>query len=438
MTQCDHGCLATDEGTICVCTEGSILQPDGQSCRDSEDGESADSFSLKNKTLNDESLLLPVPGLSTDGEEDNMDEGSEPTLFIEKMVSDQDDCFSLRCDVNAQCLLDGGNPTCHCLEGFTGDGELCVDRDECMLGMALCSSQSSVCVNTAGGYYCQCRPGFSGEGHHCTDIDECKMGTHKCDERAECVNTIGKYRCMCQAGYSGNGQTCQELSTMSSWVTTSRPMDVTSQWVNTNTVESCPSSHETYCLYEGVCFYFPEMESYACKQVPLSTSFCIAGYMGERCQFSDLEWWELQQAEQEKRRNVAIALGMVVLITLLSIAACITYCYGRSVRKHPSVDDMSETSTSDDTMSETTVPKMPRFYVVLEHGGDGKDIHIMGCESFVSEEALTLPRHNRGYECSFGLATMETNKTSANHLKSIDNLIFLDEPQPVSAVPQLT
>lgn len=56
---------------------------------DSGDGESADPFSLKNKTLNDESMPLPVPGLSTDGEEaeDNLDEGSEPTLFIEKMVS---------------------------------------------------------------------------------------------------------------------------------------------------------------------------------------------------------------------------------------------------------------------------------------------------------------------------------------------------------------
>ncbi|XP_064874306.1 pro-epidermal growth factor [Oncorhynchus nerka] len=452
------GCAQVCESRLgfahCSCHSHIAQSADGKAClpsyrsTDSGDGESADPFSLKNKTLNDESMPLPVPGLPTDGEEaeDNMDEGSEPTLFIEKMVSDQDDCFSLRCDVNAQCLLDGGNPTCHCLEGFTGDGELCVDLDECTLGMALCSIQSSVCVNTAGGYYCQCRPGFSGEEHHCTDFDECKMGTHKCDERAECINTIGKYRCKCQAGYSGNGHTCQELSTTSSWVTTSRPMDVTSQWLNTNTVESCPSSHDTYCLYEGVCFYFPEMESYACN--------CISGYMGERCQFSDLEWWELQQAEQEKRRNVAIALGMVVLITLLSIAACVTYCYGsrRFVRKHPSVDDMSDTSTSDDTMSETTVPKTPRFYVVLEHGGDGKVIHVMGCprravcpscssetgESFVSEEAVAIPKLNKGYECSFGLATMETNKTGANHLKSIDNLIFLDDPQPASAIPQLT
>ena len=50
--------------------------------------------------------------------------------------------------------------------------------------------------------------------------------------------------------------------------------------------------------------------------------------MGERCQFSDLEWWELQQSEEEKRRNVAIAASMLAILSLLSIAACVTYCYG--------------------------------------------------------------------------------------------------------------
>uniref|UniRef100_A0A8C7WAN4 Epidermal growth factor n=1 Tax=Oncorhynchus mykiss TaxID=8022 RepID=A0A8C7WAN4_ONCMY len=314
------GCAQVCESRLgfahCSCHSHIAQSADGKGCLPSyrSTGDmNPNPISLKNKTLNDESMPLPVPGLSTDGEEaeDNMDEGSEPTLFIEKMVSDQDDCFSLRCDVNAQCLLDGGNPTCHCLEGFTGDGELCVDLDECMLGMALCSIQSSVCVNTAGGYYCQCRPGFSGEEHHCTDVDECKMGTHKCDEQAECINTIGKYRCKCQAGYNPFvSPTFFFVSPPSLSLSLSLSLFLS--------LESCPSSHDTYCLYEGVCFYFPEMESYACN--------CISGYMGERCQFSDLEWWELQQAEQEKRRNVAIALGMVVLITLLSIAACVTYC----------------------------------------------------------------------------------------------------------------
>lgn len=55
---------------------------------------------------------------------------------------------------------------------------------------------------------------------------------------------------------------------------------------------------------------------------------CVSGYIGERCQFSDLEWLELQRAEKEKKRNVVIAACMALLISLLSITACVTYCYG--------------------------------------------------------------------------------------------------------------
>uniref|UniRef100_A0A668AJ61 Epidermal growth factor n=1 Tax=Myripristis murdjan TaxID=586833 RepID=A0A668AJ61_9TELE len=309
------GCTQVCESKLgfanCSCLSHHILSADGKGClpindsngtTESGNSESADMISLKNKTLNDESTPMPA-------------------LFTEKMVADQDECYSLRCDVNAECLLGGGSPTCRCLEGFTGDGQLCVDLDECLLGLSLCSSQSSECVNTVGGYHCQCNPGFTGEGHHCTDIDECKLGVHKCDKNADCQNTLGKYLCKCQAGYHGNGQTCQAVETTSPWVTTSTPANVNTRH-NSNSIESCPSSHDSYCLYEGICFYFPEMESYACN--------CASGYVGERCQFSDLEWWELQQAEQEKRRNVVIAACMVLLITLLSIAACITYCYGEA------------------------------------------------------------------------------------------------------------
>lgn len=32
MTKCGQGCLETDEGALCVCPEGSILQNDGQAC----------------------------------------------------------------------------------------------------------------------------------------------------------------------------------------------------------------------------------------------------------------------------------------------------------------------------------------------------------------------------------------------------------------------
>ncbi|XP_070769594.1 pro-epidermal growth factor [Enoplosus armatus] len=389
------GCAQVCESKLgfahCSCLSHYILSADGRSCLPAdasngttESGESADLTSLNNKTVNDESTPLTTPGLSTDNAEAKLDadEGREPTLFTDKMVSDQNECYSLRCDVNAECRLNAGSPTCLCLEGFTGDGQLCVD------------------------------------------IDECKQGTHKCDKNAECQNTLGKYLCKCQTGYHGNDKICQELETTSPWVTTGSPADVTTRHHNSNSVESCPSTHESYCLYEGVCFYFPEMESYACN--------CVSGYMGERCQFSDLEWWELQQAEEEKRRNVVIAACMVVLVSLLSIAACVTYCYGtrKFFHKQPSEDNVSETSVTDESMSETSTTSVPRFYMMVESGVEGMVIPAMGCprraicpscssqtgDHPASEESGTLSKHNHGYECSMVSAVaMETNQPTVHH-----------------------
>uniref|UniRef100_A0A3Q4HI28 Epidermal growth factor n=1 Tax=Neolamprologus brichardi TaxID=32507 RepID=A0A3Q4HI28_NEOBR len=249
------GCSQVCESKVgfahCSCSSHYILSADGKTCLSVYGNSgSVDLTPLKNKTFNTASLPL-----TTDEEET------------------QNECYSLRCDVNAQCLLNSGHPNCLCQEGFTGDGQLCV-------------------------------------------IDECNLGIHNCDKNEECQNTAGKYYCKCLAGYYSDGQTCQ-LESTSPWVTPGTSADVTTKRHNGN-AESCPAAYETYCLYHGVCFYFPELDSYAC---------CVSGYMGERCQFSDLEWLELQRAEKEKKRNVVITACMVVLVSLLSITACVTYCY---------------------------------------------------------------------------------------------------------------
>uniref|UniRef100_A0A3Q2YUJ3 Epidermal growth factor n=1 Tax=Hippocampus comes TaxID=109280 RepID=A0A3Q2YUJ3_HIPCM len=154
--------------------------------------------------------------------------------------------------------------------------------------------------------------------------------TLDCDKNSDGLSTKSAFLCKFQAGSHGNRQICQGVFSFIPchhimllvffFLLDIRktPPSMTSSHPG-NSVESCPSTHESYCLYQGICFYFPEVESYACN--------CVAGYMGERCQFSDLEWWELQQAEEERRRNVVVASCMVLLICLLSIAACVTYCY---------------------------------------------------------------------------------------------------------------
>ncbi|KAL7886291.1 hypothetical protein AOLI_G00065860 [Acnodon oligacanthus] len=353
----------------------------------SGDGEWRDH--LKNKTLNDESLPS---------------DSGQPAAFTEKMVS---------------------------------------DIDECTVGFAECVSVGSECVNTAGGYFCQCRSGFS--GHHCIDIDECRLEMHSCDINAECLNTQGHYECKCRDGFSGSGFNCQAKSKDTPFrPTTSSTPDVTSPWRRSG-VESCPSSYDSYCLYNGVCFYFPEMDSYGCKQV------CMPGYMGERCQFSDLEWWELQQAEQEKRRNVAIAVCVALLILLLAITASITYCYRcrRFLGERPPVDSMSETSMSEDSMTETP-SSTPQLYVVLQHGvcNNGKMLHTVACqrrtvcpscstetgEICVQEDAETLKREKRQLDLLKCSSSCNISKPGTPP-KPSHNLIALDDPQPKTPQP---
>ncbi|KAM8848876.1 pro-epidermal growth factor isoform 1-T1 [Synchiropus picturatus] len=356
---CSQLCQSKLGSAHCSCLPHYILSEDEKSC-------------LPAVTSNETTLSVDRE-IRPEVTEPNWD--VRPTVFTEKMVSaDQTECHSLGCDVNAKCRTVAGVPVCLCLDGYTGDGQVCVDTDECQ-----------------------------GEAH-------------ECDKNADCQNTEGTYVCRCRAGYHGDGWTCQALPNL--WVSTRSPSVTNSAHLNRSSVERCPSSHESYCLYQGICYYYPEVDSYACN--------CLSGYMGERCQFNDLEWWDLQQSEQQKRRTMVIAASMVVFLFLLTIIAFLTFCYwARRLHKQPSSDNMNETSVTEEDMSVAIATSVHQL--VSENGMETRMVPGLPkrpvCPSCSSEtghnpfsERFATSEHNLGYKCSMvRAAALETTLSNDLH-----------------------
>lgn len=128
-----------------------------------------------------------------------------------------------------ECICDQGWTT-------DGKSPACIiDIDECAagqmsnvttIGQALASSTSYAypcsqnpfvtCINLPGSFQCNpCPIGYTGNGRVCSDVDECQQNNGGCSTRplVECINTPGSRRCgPCPPGYTGDGQTCVPVS----------------------------------------------------------------------------------------------------------------------------------------------------------------------------------------------------------------------------------
>src|SRR4029079_18757125 len=81
-------------------------------------------------------------------------------------------------------------------------------------GSSLCHP-NAVCTDTDGSYECECKDGFSGDGHVCRDVNECEEVEDNClkDVTSRCVNTNGSFECRCNRGYAGDGvRECENVN----------------------------------------------------------------------------------------------------------------------------------------------------------------------------------------------------------------------------------
>ncbi|XP_038618932.1 uromodulin-like [Tachyglossus aculeatus] len=113
------------------------------------------------------------------------------------------------CHSNATCQDNGSSPICSCQSGFSGDGFVCSDVDECA-DPATNNCSGGHCVNTVGSYKCLCPVGYRfAPESGCIDVDECtSLELNQCHPLATCTNSNGSYSCACPAGYTGDGTWC--------------------------------------------------------------------------------------------------------------------------------------------------------------------------------------------------------------------------------------
>ena len=80
------------------------------------------------------------------------------------------------------------NKSCICKTGYKGDGNVCLDVNECdldfendpMFAPVTKCHEAATCYNTDGTFTCNCVPGWDGDGVFCNDYDECFEGSHNC------------------------------------------------------------------------------------------------------------------------------------------------------------------------------------------------------------------------------------------------------------------
>ena len=58
-------------------------------------------------------------------------------------------------------------------------------------------------------FSCKCDGGYTGDGKLCKDVDECELGTDQCSDNAICENNKGYYTCTCKEGFIGDGFDCK-------------------------------------------------------------------------------------------------------------------------------------------------------------------------------------------------------------------------------------
>ncbi|NWH73092.1 TRBM protein, partial [Piaya cayana] len=185
---CQHHCIVTGSGFLCMCDLGYRLADDGSSCEDVDD------CALAPRVC--EQVCVNTEG----GFECRCDRGYE---MVEGRCQRSTNCYKAPCV--QRCEDVHGAYRCSCWPGYAVDPQ---DPARCLL-----HCNRSQCPAMCDHDSCECPEGFlldvdAKEGSVCIDMDECSM--NYCQHN--CTNRPGGYECHCHAGYQLLDNDCIKMT----------------------------------------------------------------------------------------------------------------------------------------------------------------------------------------------------------------------------------
>lgn len=289
---CDPKVTCTDsaEGPVCgPCPEGFVLDPEDGLCSDINACLSEPCFP---GVFCDD---LPAPdGGYICGKCPNGTIGNGVDCIPNKCLDNYGGC-----DVLVTCTNDEsvalGRVCGPCPPGYTDenqDGTSCVNTDGCSSSPCypgvLCTDMVAPLIGRTCG---SCPSGYAGDGESCVNIDECLTDNGGCDSLTTCIDIPGSSQCgPCPAGYMGSGSTV--CIPMTSCDTNNGGCDPRTVCVEGVPVQCgpCPDGFEgdgnTGCLDPNECLPHPCFPGTTCVDATSpSTGFqcglCPEGYWGD-------------------------------------------------------------------------------------------------------------------------------------------------------------
>lgn len=168
----DKHCMKENDSTACKCRAG--YKTTGEDCEDINECEvynihCDDDFVCRND-MGTYSCVHPNSC-------DTLHECNSGYGCVDGMCQDIDECedSSSVCPADTHCSNTEGGYNCNqCDPGYKKAGENCVDVDECVEGKHNCHAKAK-CINKEGSFKCACLKGYTGDGNVCLIKEERKQ-----------------------------------------------------------------------------------------------------------------------------------------------------------------------------------------------------------------------------------------------------------------------